>query len=66
MQFSRRMDRFGDEIFAALNEKKIALEKEGRKIYNLSVGTPDFRTPQYIIDALVEAAKDPENWNLNP
>lgn len=62
MQFSRRMDRFGNEIFAALNEKKIALEKEGRKIYNLSVGTPDFRTPQYIIDALVEAAKDPANW----
>ena len=42
MEFSKRMDRFGDEIFAALNEKKVALEAAGRKIYNLSVGTPDF------------------------
>ena len=62
MQFSKRMDRFGDEIFAALNEKKLKLEEEGKTIYNLSVGTPDFRTPQYIMDALVKAAEDPDNW----
>lgn len=62
MQFSKRMDRFGDEIFAALNEKKIELEKEGKTIYNLSVGTPDFPTPSHIREALVEAAKDPQNW----
>ena len=62
MKFSRRMDRFGDEIFAALNEKKLALEAEGRKIYNLSVGTPDFKTDETLRDALIEAAKDPNNW----
>ncbi len=62
MQFSKRMDRFEDEIFAALNEKRLAMEAEGRTIYNLSVGTPDFETPSYIRDALIEAAKDPENW----
>ena len=42
MQLSRRMDRLGDEIFLALNNKKIELEKQGRRIYDLSVGTPDF------------------------
>ncbi|MGN1023894.1 MAG: pyridoxal phosphate-dependent aminotransferase [Lachnospiraceae bacterium] len=62
MQFSKRMDRFGDEIFASLNEKKLKLEAEGKTIYNLSVGTPDFPTPKYIRDALIEAAKDPANW----
>lgn len=62
MQFSKRMDRFGDEIFASLNEKKLKLEAQGRTIYNLSVGTPDFETPKYIRDALIEAAKDPDNW----
>lgn len=62
MQFSKRMDRFGEEIFASLNEKKLELEAQGKTIYNLSVGTPDFPTPAYIRDALVEAAKDPENW----
>lgn len=35
MEFSRTVQRFGDEIFAALNEKKIALEKQGKTIYNM-------------------------------
>ena len=42
MQMSKRLDRFGAEIFAALNEKKLALEQSGRQIYNMSIGTPDF------------------------
>lgn len=62
MQLSRRMDRFGDEIFAALNKRKLEMEQEGRVIYNLSVGTPDFETAPHIKEALIDAAKDPENW----
>lgn len=65
MKFSKRMDRFGDEIFAALNDRKIALEKQGRTIYNLSVGTPNFPVPEHIKNALIEAAKDPENWKYS-
>ncbi len=62
MQFSKRMDRFGDEIFAALNERKLTMEQQGRTIYNLSVGTPDFETAPHIKEALIEAAKDQDNW----
>ena len=62
MQFSRRMERFPDEIFAALNNRKIEMEQEGKTIYNLSVGTPDFITPEHIRNALIESAKDPESW----
>ena len=62
MQFSKRMDRFGDEIFAALNNRKLEMEQQGRTIYNLSVGTPDFEPAPHIREALIEAAKDPENW----
>ena len=62
MKFADRLDRFGEEIFASLNNKKLELEAHGRKIYNLSVGTPDFRTPEHIRKALTEAAADPENW----
>ena len=65
MEFSKRMKLFGDEIFAALNEKKVALEAQGRTIYNLSVGTPDFAPAPHIRQALVEAAKDPENWKYS-
>lgn len=62
MQFSRRMDRFGDEVFAALNERRIQLEAQGRKLYNLSIGTPDFETAPEYRQALIDAARDPENW----
>lgn len=40
--FSTLINDFKPGIFRALNEKKEELLKEGRKVYNLSVGTPDF------------------------
>ena len=60
IQFSDKAEKLEAGIFAVLNEKKEQLAKQGREIYNLSVGTPDFRTPQHIIDAVSEAAKKPE------
>ena len=65
MEFSKRMKLFGDEIFAALNDKKVALEAQGRTIYNLSVGTPDFAPAPNIVKALTGAAADPENWKYS-
>ena len=65
MQFSKRMNSFGDEIFAALNDKKIALERQGKTLYNLSVGTPDFPVAEHIRNAMTEAARDPENWKYS-
>ena len=65
MEFSKRMQLFGDEIFAALNDKKVALEAQGRTIYNLSVGTPDFAPAPHIVKALTDAAQDPENWKYS-
>ena len=65
MEFSRRLDLFGPEIFAALNDKKVALEAEGRHLYNLSVGTPDFAPAPHIKQALIEAAEEDENWKYS-
>lgn len=62
MHFSSTLNRFGDEVFAALNERRIALEKEGRTFYNLSIGTPDFVPSKRVRTVLAEAAQDPENW----
>lgn len=59
---AKRLDHFRTGIFAALNEEKDRLIKEGRKLYNLFIGTPDFAPPKHVIDALTEAAQDPENW----
>ncbi len=62
MQFSRRLDLFGNEIFAALNAKRRELEAQGRTVYDLSVGTPDFVPPRHVVDALVGSAQNPANW----
>lgn len=65
MKFSKRMDRFGDEIFAALNQKKQELINAGRTVYNLSVGTPDFETPEHIKKAVADAAMESKNWHYS-
>ena len=62
IQFADRMKDYEEGIFQVLNEKKTQMESQGRKIYNLSVGTPDFPPQQHVIDAVVEAAKKPENF----
>ena len=49
-------------LFQVLNDKKAEAEKRGKKIYNLSVGTPDFPPAKHVIDAVAEAAKKPENY----
>lgn len=56
------LNHFETGIFAALDEKKEEMMKSGKKVYNLSVGTPDFKPQQHIMDALVEAAKDPAQY----
>lgn len=56
---------FGEGIFAVLNEKKNEMVKEGKKIYNLSVGTPDFEPPEHIRKAVAEAALKPENYKYS-
>lgn len=62
MQFSKRLDLFGDEVFASLNSRRRELEKAGRPVYDLSVGTPDFATPDYIKQALRDSIEDDANW----
>ena len=65
VEFSKRLDLFGAEIFAALNDKKVALEAQGKKLYNLSVGTPDFEPMPHIKQALCDAAMVSENWKYS-
>ena len=65
MQFSHRLDLFGAEVFAALNDRRVALEAAGKKIYNLSVGTPDFAPYPHVVKALTEAAQDPAMWKYS-
>lgn len=62
MQASQRLDRFGAEVFASLNNKLLALKAQGKTIYNMSVGTPDFKPYDHVVESLTQAAQDPEMW----
>lgn len=65
LKFADRMKDFEEGIFQVLNEKKNERLAEGRTVYNLSVGTPDFKPAQHIMDAVAEAAKKPENYKYS-
>lgn len=65
LKFADRMKDFEEGIFQVLNEKKNERLAQGKTVYNLSVGTPDFPPAGHIIDALVEAAKKPENYKYS-
>ena len=63
--FSSLINDFKQGIFGALNEKKEELIKEGRKVYNLSVGTPDFKPAPHVMRAMQDACADPENYKYS-
>ena len=63
--FSDMMEHFQQGIFGALNEKKDELLKEGRRVYNMSVGTPDFKPAPHVMKAMQEACGKPENYKYS-
>lgn len=65
INFSKNLDYFQTGIFNVLNDKKDEVIKSGGKVYNLSVGTPDFKPDEHVINALLEKAKDPEMWKYS-
>ncbi len=62
MEFAQRMKRFNTGIFSVMAELKNKEIAAGKKVYDLSVGTPNIPPAQHIIDALCESARDPKNY----
>ncbi len=62
MEPAKRMNHFGEGIFQVLNEKKKEVEASGKKVYNFSVGTPDFPPAKHIMEAVAKACEKPENY----
>ncbi len=55
---SQRVSSITASATLALNAKAKELQAAGRRIVNLSVGEPDFRTPKVIVDACKKALDD--------
>src|SRR5664279_4359189 len=60
MQLASAMSRIGTETAFEVLVRSRALEAQGRNIVHLEIGEPDFKTPQHIVDAAIQALD--EGW----
>ena len=61
MNFARRVQELPPYLFFEISRKIAQKRAEGVDVISFGVGDPDLPTPPHIIDALVEAARDPAN-----
>ncbi len=60
MRVAKRIESLPPYLFAKLDEKLEAKRAEGVDVISLGVGDPDLPTPPHIVEAMVEALRDPE------
>ncbi len=58
---ARRIEDLPPYLFAEIDRRKRELAAKGKDIIDFGVGDPDLATPDFIIEALQEAARDPRN-----
>ena len=59
MRFAKRLDAVPPYLFAELERKIAQKRREGVDVISLGIGDPDLPTPQVVVDALADAARDP-------
>ena len=57
--YAKRLDNLPPYLFAQIDAIKAQKRAEGVDLIDLGVGDPDLPTPEHIVDALCEAARDP-------
>ncbi len=57
MKLSNRINRIQASVTVAVNARATQLRREGKSIINLSVGEPDFDTPDFIKESAIDAIK---------
>lgn len=60
-RISRRISAINESTTLRIDSKAKALQAAGRPVISYAAGEPDFPTPSHIVDAAVEAARDPRN-----
>ncbi len=63
---SRRIGSIAESATLAVDAKAKALKAAGRPVIGFGAGEPDFPTPDYIVDAAVEAARDQRFHRYSP
>src|ERR1700741_2247424 len=65
-RLSRRVDAITESATLAVDAKAKALKAAGEPVIGFGAGEPDFPTPAHIVDAAVEACRDPKNHKYTP
>ncbi|SDS00336.1 pyridoxal phosphate-dependent aminotransferase [Jiangella sp. DSM 45060] len=63
---SARIAAIAESATLAVDAKAKALKAAGRPVIGFGAGEPDFATPDYIVEAAVEACRDPRNHRYTP
>ena len=63
---SARIGAIAESATLKVDAKAKALKAEGRPVIGFGAGEPDFPTPTYIVEAAVEACRDPRNHRYTP
>ena len=63
---SARIGGIAESATLAVDAKAKALKAAGRPVIGFGAGEPDFPTPDYIVEAAVEACRDPRNHRYTP
>lgn len=63
---TRRLTDLPTYVFAWLDELKAAARARGADLIDLGMGNPDQPTPKPIVDAIVDAYRDPKNHGYPP
>ena len=58
MKIAKSVTRLGTEAVYSIFAKTKKLEKQGKKIIDLSLGQSDFKSPKHVVDATIKALKD--------
>ena len=62
MQFSKRMDHFGESVFTVMKNRRTAVEARGMEVIDLSIGAPNIPPAPHITKVLSEESLKPENY----
>lgn len=66
MKQTEKIKKIPPYIFAIIDEKKAAAQAKGIDVIDLGIGDPDLPTPDFIVDAMSEAIRKPQNHNYPP
>lgn len=66
MKIVNRLSGLPAYIFSRVDEIKKILIEEGRDIIDLGIGDPDIKTPEFIVNSLLENTKEEYFWRYPP